>query len=89
MFAMTTMAAICSAADRSGQIAAVLVGWQVLAVAVGSALVGFLVDGSHAALTWEVGVLACLLALLPAGLGAIKVIDSGRTAASNDRPSLA
>jgi hypothetical protein len=89
MFAMTTMSAICSAADRSGQIAAVLVGWQVLAVAVGSALVGFLVDGSHAALTWEVGVLACLLALLPAGLGAIKVIDSGRTAASNDRPSLA
>ena len=70
MFAMTSITSCCAAADLSGRAAAVLVGWQVFAVAVGSVLVGCLLDGHRAALAWQFGALACAAATIPAVIGA-------------------
>jgi MFS family permease len=68
MFAMTTIASVCAAADSSGR-AAVLVG-LVFAVAVGSVLVGYLLDGERPELAWQIGALACAVATIPAALSA-------------------
>jgi len=70
MFAMTVIATICSEADVSGQAAAVLGGWTVLSVGMGTVAVGFLLDGHRAPLAWQIGIIAGLAALIPATLGA-------------------
>lgn len=82
MFAMTAISTICAAADLTGRAAAVLVGWQVLAVALGSALVGYLIEGHHAAMIWQLGTIACLAALIPAVASAKAFSNTGQLRAS-------
>jgi hypothetical protein len=89
MFAMTTISSVCAAADSTGRAAAVLVGWQVFAVAIGSALVGYLLDGERPELAWQIGALACAVATIPAAFSARTVDILSPIVTKTSRGSLA